>query len=38
VLEEDLILRSESGVAGIVRDELGNTYHLVGPGYSNYKP
>jgi hypothetical protein len=38
VLEEDLILRPESGVAGIVQDELGNTYDLVGPGYSNYKP
>lgn len=38
VLEEDLILRPESGVAGIVQDELGNTYDLAGPGYSNYKP
>jgi hypothetical protein len=37
-LEEDLILRPEAGVAGIVQDELGNTYDLVGPGYSNYKP
>lgn len=37
-LEEDLILRPESGVAGIVQDELGNTYDLAGPGYSNYKP
>jgi hypothetical protein len=37
VLEEDLILRPES-VAGIVQDELGNTYDLVGPGYSNYQP
>lgn len=38
VLEEDLILRPGSGVAGIVQDELGNTYDLAGPGYSNYKP
>lgn len=38
VLQEDLILRPESGVAGIVQDELGNTYDLAGPGYSNYKP
>ena len=38
VLEEDLILRPESGVAGIVQDELGNTYDLAGPGYSNYTP
>ena len=38
VLEEDLILKPESGVAGIVQDELGNTYDLAGPGYSNYKP
>ena len=37
-LEEDLILLPESGVAGIVQDELGNTYDLAGPGYSNYKP
>ena len=38
VLTEDLILRPESGVAGIVQDELGNTYDRAGPGYSNYKP
>ncbi len=37
-LEDDLILRPESGVAGIVQDELGNTYDLAGPGCSNYKP
>jgi len=24
--------------SGIVQDELGNTYDLAGPGYSNYKP
>lgn len=38
VLPEELILRPESGVAGIVQDELGNTYDLTGPGYGNYKP
>jgi hypothetical protein len=38
VLGEDLILRPASGVAGIVQDELGSTYDLAGPGYSNYKP
>jgi len=38
VLEKDLILRPESGVAGIVQDELGNIYDLTGPEYSNYKP
>jgi hypothetical protein len=38
VLDEDLVLRPESGVAGIVRNELGNTYDLAGPGYSNYTP
>jgi hypothetical protein len=37
-LEEELILKPEGGVAGIVQDELGNTYDLAGPGYSNYKP
>lgn len=38
VLEEDLVLRPESGVAGIVQDELGNTYDRAGSGYSNYTP
>ena len=38
MLEKDLILRPEGGVAGVVHDELGNTYDLIGPGYSNYKP
>jgi len=37
-LEQELILKPESGVASIVQDELGNTYDLAGPGYSNYKP
>jgi hypothetical protein len=33
-----LILKPESGVAAIVQDELGNTYDLAAPGYSNFKP
>jgi len=37
-LGQELILKPESGVASIVQDELGNTYDLAGPGYSNYKP
>jgi hypothetical protein len=37
-LEEDLILKPESGVAAIVQDELGNTYDLAAPGYSKFKP
>ena len=38
VLQEDLILKPETGVAKIVQDELGNTYDLAGPGFSNFKP
>jgi len=38
VAETNLILRHESGIVGIVQDELGNTYDLASPGYSNYKP
>jgi hypothetical protein len=38
VLEQDLVLKPESGVAPIVQDELGNTYDKTGPGLSNFKP
>jgi hypothetical protein len=38
VLDEDLILVPESGVARIVSDDLDDVYDLTGKGYSNYKP
>jgi len=38
VLDRDLILKPESGVARIVQDDLGSTYELSGPGYSNFTP
>ena len=38
VLDKDLKLVPESGVATIVADDLDNVYDLTGPGYSNYKP
>lgn len=38
VLDEDLLLKPESGVATIVPDDLDNMYDLTGAGYSNYKP
>jgi hypothetical protein len=38
VLDRDLILKPESGVAPIVQDELGNTYDKTGTGLSNFKP
>jgi hypothetical protein len=38
VLDEDLILVPESGVARIVSDDLDDVYDVTGKGYSNYKP
>lgn len=38
VIDQDLVLLPESGIARIVQDELGNTYDLTGPGYGNFKP
>jgi hypothetical protein len=38
VLDEDLILVPESGVARIVADDLDDVYDLTGKGYSSYKP
>lgn len=38
ILEQDLVFMTDHGVAHITQDELGNTYDLVGGGYSNYKP
>lgn len=38
VLEEDLILIPESGVARILRDDLFDVYDLTGKGYSNFNP
>jgi len=38
VLEQDLVLVPETGVATIMPDEFFNVYDKTGPGYSNYKP
>ena len=38
VLDRELILIPESGVARILRDDLDNVYDLIGKGYSNYLP
>jgi hypothetical protein len=38
VLEQDLVLVPETGIAIIMPDNLFNIYDKTGPGYSNYKP
>ena len=38
VLDRELILLPESGVARILRDDLDSVYDLTGKGYSNYLP
>lgn len=38
VLDRDLILIPETGVATIMSDEFFNVYDKTGPGFSNYKP
>lgn len=38
ILDKDLILIPETGVATIMPDEFFNVYDKTGPGYSNYKP
>ena len=38
VLDKELIMLPESGVAAIMPDEFFNVYDKTGPGYSNYKP
>jgi hypothetical protein len=38
VLDQELILIPESGVARIVSDYLDDVYDLTGPGYSSFKP
>ena len=38
VLDTDLLLVAETGVATIMPDELFNVYDKTGPGYSSYKP
>lgn len=38
VLDQDLILVPETGVATIMPDEFFNVYDKTGPGYSSYKP
>jgi hypothetical protein len=38
VLDQDLKLVPETGIATIMPDEMFNVYDKTGPGYSNYKP
>jgi len=38
VLDQDLVLVPETGIATIMPDEFFNVYDKTGPGYSNYKP
>ena len=38
VLDKELILIPESGVARILKDGLGNVYDVTGKGYSNFTP
>jgi hypothetical protein len=38
MLDRDLVLTPDNGIAHITQDELGNTYDRVGGAYSNFKP
>jgi hypothetical protein len=38
VLEADLILTPDKGIAHITQDDIGNTYDMAGGNYSNFKP
>ena len=38
VLEQDLVLTPDNGIAHITQDDFGNTYDRAGGPYSNYKP
>jgi hypothetical protein len=38
VLDQDLIMVPQTGIATIMPDEFFNVYDKTGPGYSNYKP
>jgi hypothetical protein len=38
VLDKDLVLTPDNGVAHITQDDLGNTYDRAGGTYSNFKP
>lgn len=38
MLDKDLVLTPDNGIAHITQDELGNTYDRVGGAYSNFKP
>ena len=38
VLDKDLVLTPDNGVAWIVQDDLLNTYDRVGGAYSNFQP
>jgi len=38
MLDKDLVLTPDNGVAHITQDDLGNTYDRAGGTYSNFKP
>lgn len=38
VLDQELVLIPERGVATILKDNLGDVYDITGKGYSNFKP
>jgi hypothetical protein len=38
VLEQDLILTPDMGIAHITQDDFGNTYDRAGGAYRNFKP
>lgn len=38
VLDKDLLLEPETGLAKIMPEEFFNVYDRTGPGYSSYKP
>ena len=38
VLEQDLVLTPDNGIAHITQDDFGNTYDRAGGPYSNFKP
>jgi hypothetical protein len=38
VLDKDLVLTPDNGVAHITQDDIGNTYDRAGGAYSNFKP
>jgi hypothetical protein len=38
IIEQDLVLTPENGIAHITQDDFGNTYDRAGGAYSNFNP